>query len=111
MSKPDYEVSSGNVFRDLGLPDAEELDIKANLAIEIGRMIRRRGLSQSQAASILGVDQPRVSALIRGHVEKFSMEKLCDYLRAFGCDVSIRIQQGKNRAAAHRPGKLTVSVS
>lgn len=110
MSRPDYEISSGNVFRDLGLPDAEELDIKANLAIEIGRMIRRRGLSQSQAASILGVDQPRVSALIRGHLEKFSMEKLCDYLRAFGCDVNIRIQQGKSRKA-RRPGRLTVSVS
>ncbi|MFZ0659177.1 MAG: helix-turn-helix transcriptional regulator [Candidatus Binataceae bacterium] len=111
MSRPDYEISSGNVFRDLGLPDAEELDIKANLAIEIGRMIRRRGLSQSQAASVLGVDQPRVSALMRGHLEKFSMEKLCDYLRAFGCDVNIRIQQGKRRTASHRPGKLTISVS
>ncbi len=110
MSRPDYEISRGNVFRDLGLPDADELDIKANLAIEIGRMIRRRSLSQSQAASILGVDQPRISALIRGHLEKFSMEKLCDYLRAFGCDVNIRIHQAKSRAA-RRPGKLTVSVS
>jgi predicted XRE-type DNA-binding protein len=110
MSRPDYEIGSGNVFRDLGLPDAEALDIKANLAIEISRMIRRRGLSQSQAASILGVDQPRVSALIRGHLEKFSMEKLCDYVRAFGCDVNIHIHQRKPRAA-RRPGKLTVSVS
>jgi len=43
----DYEISSGNIFRDLGFPDAEELDIKANLIIEIGQLIRRRGLSQS----------------------------------------------------------------
>jgi predicted XRE-type DNA-binding protein len=111
MSRLDYEVSSGNVFRDLGLPDAEELDIKANLAIQIGQLIRRRGLTQSQAASMLGVDQPRVSALMRGHLEKFSMEKLCDYLRALGCDVDIRIQQKKRKTAAGKQGKLTISVA
>jgi predicted XRE-type DNA-binding protein len=111
MRRLDYEVSSGNVFRDLGLPDAEELDIKARLAIEIGQMIRRRGLTQNQAATILGVDQPRVSGLMRGHLEKFSMEKLCDYVRALGCDVDIRIQQRKSRSTAGRHGKLTLSVS
>jgi predicted XRE-type DNA-binding protein len=110
MRTVDFEVSSGNVFRDLGLPDAEELDVKARLAIEIGQIIRRRGLTQSQAASILGVDQPRVSALMRGHLEKFSMEKLCDYLRALGCDVEIRIQQRKRPTTASH-GKLTLSVS
>lgn len=98
MSLLDYEVSSGNVFRDLGLPDAEELDIKGSLAIEIGRIIRRRGLTQSEAASMLGVDQPWVSALMRGHLEKFSMEKLCDYLRALGCDMDIRIQESEEEA-------------
>ncbi|MGO9605682.1 MAG: helix-turn-helix domain-containing protein [Candidatus Binataceae bacterium] len=103
-------MGSGNIFRDLGLPDAEELDIKANLAIEIGQMIRRRRLTQSRAASVLGVDQPRVSALMRGRLEKFSMEKLCDYLRALGCDVDIRIRE-KRTAPAGRQGKLTVSVS
>ncbi len=111
MDKLDYEVSSGNVFRDLGLADAEELDIKANLAIEIAQLIRRRGLSQSQAASALGVDQPRVSALVRGHLEKFSMEKLCDYLRALGCDIDIRIQERRKRPAAWKPGRLSVRVS
>ncbi|MGO9452344.1 MAG: helix-turn-helix domain-containing protein [Candidatus Binataceae bacterium] len=106
----DYEVGGGNVFRDLGLPDAEELDIKANLAIEIGQMIRRRRLSQTRVASMLGFDQPRVSALMCGHLEKFSMEKLCDYLRALGCDVDIRIQEKRN-ATAGRQGKLRVTVS
>ena len=110
MGRLDYEISSGNVFRDLGLPDAEELDIKANLAIEIGQIIRRRGLTQSRAAAVLGVDQPRVSALMRGHLEKFSMEKLCDFLRALGCDVDIRIQERK-RAAARTKGKVSVSVA
>ncbi len=111
MDKLDYEVGSGNVFRDLGLADAEELDIKATLAIEIAQLIRRRGLSQSQAASALGVDQPRVSALVRGHLEKFSMEKLCDYLRALGCDIDIHIQERRKRPAARKPGRLSVTVS
>src|SRR5260370_36156559 len=111
VSRLDYEVSSGNVFRDLGLPDAEELDVKANLAIQIGRLIRKRGLTQSQAASMLGVDQPRVSALMRGHLEKFSMEKICGSLRALGCDLDIRIQEKKRRTAAGKQGKLTISVA
>ena len=110
MRRLDYEVSSGNVFEDLGLPDAEELDLKATLAIEIGQIIRRRGLTQSQAASVLGIDQPRVLALTRGHLEKFSMEKLCDYLRALGCDVNIRIQE-KKRTTAGKQGKLSISVA
>jgi len=60
MSKfVDYEVSSGNVFRDLGLPDADELDIKANLAIKIGQIIARRGLSQVKAAALLASINPR----------------------------------------------------
>ena len=88
----DYEITRDNIFEDLVLPDAEELNIKAHLAISIGRLLRRRGLTQSQAAAILGIDQPRVSDLVRGRLEKFSMEKLCDFLRAMGCDVEIRIK-------------------
>lgn len=105
----DYEIGSGNIFADLDLPNAEELDIKANLALEIGQLIRRRGLTQTQAAAVLGIDQPRVSALLRGHLEKFSMEKLCDWLRAMGCDITIRIHEGK--PAAVGPGKLTVTLA
>src|SRR5271169_7244870 len=94
MSKfVDYEVSSGNVFRDLGLPDADELDIKANLAIKIGQIIARRGLSQVRAAAMLGVDQPKVSAVVRGRLEKFSIERLCEFLTRLGCDVNIRVRE------------------
>src|SRR6204780_5714692 len=94
MSKHvDYEVSSGNVFRDLGLPDADELDIKANLAIKIGQIIARRGMSQVKAAAVLGVDQPKVSAIVRGQLEKFSIERLCELLTRLGCDVDIRVQE------------------
>lgn len=107
MKSTDYEVGSGNVFRDLGLADAEELDARANLAIRIGQIISRRGLTQTQAARILGVDQPKVSAVVRGHLEKFSLERLCEFLTRLGCDVDIRVREKSKRAT---PGKMSVST-
>jgi predicted XRE-type DNA-binding protein len=89
----DYEFSSGNVFRDLELPNADELEIKANLAIKIGQIITRRGLSQIKAAALLGIDQPKVSAIVRGHLEKFSIERLCEFLTRLGCDVDIQVRE------------------
>ncbi|MDP2860033.1 MAG: helix-turn-helix transcriptional regulator [Bacillota bacterium] len=87
-----YTVGSGNVFRDLGLPDAEELKAKAALAYEISMIIEERGLKQAEAAEILGVDQPKVSALVRGRLEGFSMERLYRFLNALGRDVQIVVQ-------------------
>src|ERR1700722_2161197 len=106
----DYEVSSGNAFRDLGLPDADELDIKANLAIKIGQIIARRGLSQVKAAAVLGIDQPKVSAIVRGRLEKFSIERLCEFLTRLGCDVNIRVQE-KRKAARGRMRREIASSS
>ena len=105
MKSVDYEVGSGNVFRDLGLPDADELDAKANLAIEVARIIARRGLTQTQAAKVLGIDQPKVSAIVRGHLEKFSLDRLCQLLTKLGCDVEIRIRKEKSGAPQ---GTMTV---
>jgi predicted XRE-type DNA-binding protein len=102
----DYIVSSGNVFEDLGLPDAVELDTKANLAIEIARLIRKQGLTQIEAARRLSIDQPKVSAIVRGRLDKFSVERLCEFLTRLGCDVDIRVRERRQRT-----GKLTVSVS
>jgi predicted XRE-type DNA-binding protein len=108
MSKRvDYEVSSGNVFRDLGLPNADELDIKANLAIKIGQIIARRGLSQVKAAAVLGIDQPKVSAIVRGHLEKFSIERLCELLTRLGCDVNIRVRERSKSAR----GKMRIQIA
>ena len=108
MSKlVDYEVSSGNVFRDLGLPNANELDLKANLAIKIGQIIARRGLSQVKAAAILGIDQPKVSAITRGRLEKFSIERLCELLTRLGCDVNIRVRE---RRKASR-GRMRIQIA
>jgi len=104
MKHVDYEVSSGNIFHDLGLPDAEKLDAKAHLAIQIANIINKRGLTQSLAAKVLGIDQPKVSAIVRGHLEKFSLDRLCELLTKLGCNVEIRVRE--DNKAAHG----TVSV-
>jgi predicted XRE-type DNA-binding protein len=85
----EYEVGSGNVFADLGLPDAEELKAKSELVIEIIEVIEERGLKQAEAAEIMGIDQPKVSLLARGKLSGFSMERLYRFLNALGRDVEI----------------------
>lgn len=84
--------SSGNVFEDMGMRDAEERLAKAELARLIRKEIRDRGLTQSEAATILGIQQPDVSDLVRGKLSRFSMTRLERFLNAF--DLEIRIQVG-----------------
>lgn len=84
-----FEKSSGNVFRDLELPDAEERLEKSNLAVEISRTIIDRGLTQREAAEIMGIDQPKVSAVIRGNLKGFSLERLIGLCKKLGVDVHI----------------------
>jgi predicted XRE-type DNA-binding protein len=110
MKKDDLKItpSSGNVFADLGLPDADQLLVKADLVIEITRVIEERGLTQAQAAEILGVDQPKVSALVRGRIDGFSLERLYRFLNALGRDVEIVVRpapKGKRepRVTVKRP--------
>lgn len=83
--------SSGNVFADLGLPDAETLLAKSVLALHIKRIIKARRLSQTQAAEILGLDQPKVSAITSGRLEGFSTDRLMRFLTELGCDVEISV--------------------
>ena len=111
MVKRDYIESSGNVFADLGLPDADEMLAKAELAIKIADILRQRHLTQIQAAAILGVDQPKVSALIRGRLSGFSVERLLRFLLLLGADVSIMIKphqrsrsRSRSKAARHNSG-------
>jgi predicted XRE-type DNA-binding protein len=92
MAKPDYIEGSGNVFADLGLRDAEERLAKAELAQKIGGILRHRRLTQVQAAEVLGIDQPKVSALLCGQLSRFSIEKLMQFLLLLGRDVSITIK-------------------
>ena len=88
----EVEHSSGNVFADLGLPNPEEYLVKAALALAIARTIRERGLSQKQAGDILGLAQPRVSDLVRGRLDKFTIDRLLRYLCKLDYDVTIRFQ-------------------
>lgn len=94
MSEPiEVHQSSGTVFADLGLPDPEEALAKAELARQIGELIAQRGLSQVEAAKLLGLDQPKVSALMRGRLAGFSTDRLLRCLKALDCDVEIVIKR------------------
>ena len=90
--EPRYTESSGNVFADLGLPDADTMLIKAELVRQIDHIITRRRLTQAKAAEILGIDQPKVSALLSGNLRGFSLERLTRFLNALGSDVDIVIR-------------------
>jgi predicted XRE-type DNA-binding protein len=101
---PVYE-GSGNVFADVGLDNPEEYLAKAELARQIINAIAARKLTQIQAARFLGVSQPKVSALRNGHLDGFSVERLCRYLNALGRDVRIMVAQKSRR---RRKGRLSV---
>ena len=83
---------SGNVFRDLGLPDADLLQAKADLVHRISTLIGRRGLTQIQAAEVLGITQPKISALLRGRLDGFSMDRLVRFLISLDQDVRISVR-------------------
>ncbi|WP_145024579.1 helix-turn-helix domain-containing protein [Geobacter argillaceus] len=93
--------STGNVFADLGLPDAEELQVKSTLAMKINNIIDKRHLSQTQAAEILGIPQPKVSLIQRGVLRGFSLEKLCHLLTLLGRDVDIVVKDRKKNGHGH----------
>lgn len=99
--------SCGNVFADMGLPDAEERLAKAELSIQIHEIIKKRRLTQAQAAEILGIDQPKISALTRGRLKGFSMERLFYFLNTLGKDVQIVI---KPKARSKQYGSLRVAA-
>src|SRR5258706_9401328 len=85
------EAGSGNVFADLGFPDAKELKLKVQLAVEVNRVLDERPLSQDKAAKLLGIRQPHVSELVRYRLDRFSVERLMDFLTPLGQDVQNRI--------------------
>jgi predicted XRE-type DNA-binding protein len=86
------EKSTGNVFADLGLPHPEQELLKARLTLQIYRLIKQRGLKQTEAGKILGIQQPHVSALMRNRAGAFSVERLMDFLTALGQDVEIIVK-------------------
>jgi predicted XRE-type DNA-binding protein len=90
--KIECERSSGNVFADIGLANPEEALAKAEIARQINQIIAQRELTQSQAGDILGVDQPRVSALSKGRLSLFSLEKMMQFASKLGNEVEITIK-------------------
>lgn len=92
----DIRQSSGNVFADLDLPDAEELNAKAQIAYRICQILDERKLTQKRAATLLGIDQPKISALMRGRLDGFSTDRLFRFLTALDRNVEIVIKPKEN---------------
>ena len=101
----EVQRSSGNVFADLGLPDAETLKIKTGLVGEIRNAIPALGLTQQAAATRMGIPQPKVSCMMRGDFTNLSERKLMDCLNRLGYDIEIRV-----RPAAEPVGHLTLAT-
>lgn len=99
------EEGSGNVFVDIGLPNPEERLAKADLAIRIAQTIRARRLTQTRAAHILKIDQPKISHLLRGQLSGFSTERLMHFLTLLGRDIEITV---KPTPRSRRQGRLRV---
>src|SRR5437660_4736979 len=92
VKQPQVIVGSTNISADLGRPDAEEAFAKMKLAYEIGTLIKSAGWTQSQAAKRLGIDQPKISALLRGRLGGFSIERLFKFLNQLGQDIQITVR-------------------
>jgi predicted XRE-type DNA-binding protein len=100
MSKKSYEMGSGNVFKDLGIPNAEEHLVKAQLVFKIDTIMKDRGLKQAASADLLGIKQPDVSKMLRGDFKQFSVERLLRFLVALNQDVEIVVKPHQSRSDA-----------
>lgn len=98
MTDPEIEEGSMNVYADLGRPDADEMLIKAQLATKIGETIKRRRLTQIEAAEIIGLPQPKLSGLLRGQFRGISEAKMLNCLIRLGRDVKIVVGPARRHA-------------
>ncbi len=102
------EQGSGNVYADLGYPDSDTMLVKARLTAKIAEIVQRRALTQAQTAEILGLTQPKVSALLKGRFRGISEHRLLECLTRLGLDVHIVIKPAPRRRSN---GRLTLSVA
>ena len=102
MAKVKLTRSTGNVFRDLGFSgdEAEYLKVRAELMLNLQKVITARGLKQAEAAELLGVTQPRVSDLMRGRIDLFSIDTLIDMLARLGVRTKLILQPGRRNGVA-----------
>ena len=104
MSNKGYETGSRNVFKDIGVPNAEEHLVKAQLVFKIDTIMKARGMKQADAANLFGVRQPDISKMLRGEFRQFSVERLMRFLVALNQDVEIVVKphRGRSNASALR---------
>src|SRR6266478_2164195 len=98
MTKEKIDPSSGNVFADLRIPEPDQYLAKADLAARILEIVQQRGLNQAATGKLLGISQPKVSALLNGRLDGFSTDRLFRFLNVLGCDVRISISRPRPRA-------------
>jgi len=108
MSKTKLVKGSANVFADLKIADPQTALAKAELVHSIRDIIESMGLTQKQIAEKLAIDQPKISALLRGQTKGFSTDRLMKFLLALGRDIEIHI---KNPKSSHRPARLIVKAA
>jgi predicted XRE-type DNA-binding protein len=102
--------SSGNVFADLRIPNAQEKHTKVRLAVAINHILAERRLSQTHASRYLRINQPKISALSRYRLEGFSVERLMHFLGRLGCDIEIVIRP-HTKPRSKKPHRIQVSAS
>jgi len=100
--------STGNVFADLGFPDSDQRQTKVRLAVAVNHVVERRGLTQVKAAELLGITQPKVSALAKYRLEGFSVERLMRFLTLLNQDVEIVI---RGNPRGRRRGRVFVTAA
>jgi len=106
VTRETVEPSSGNVYADIGFADAEERLLKAELAVKIAELIDQKGLTQTETARRAGLDQPKISHLLRGRLSGFSADRLFAILNRLGHSVEVRIS-----AKERRPDKTHTHVT
>ncbi|MEN9708639.1 MAG: hypothetical protein RIQ68_1047 [Pseudomonadota bacterium] len=100
MTKQNAEISSGNIFADIGLPNPEEHLLKAQLVVKITELMKQRKLKQREAAELFSMTQPDVSKMLRGHFHQFSVERLMRFLVALDQNVEIVVRPRRRAETA-----------
>jgi predicted XRE-type DNA-binding protein len=101
---PAHTKGSGNIFADLGLPNAEEHQLKASLLVQFKQLMIEREMTQTEAAKLVGIKQPDLSKILRGQLNLVSVERLMRMIAAFGQDVEITVRPRRKRGES---GKIT----
>jgi predicted XRE-type DNA-binding protein len=105
--KPEVHESDANVFADLGLPDASTHFLKAQIVAELYRLANGRNLTQTKAGALMGISQPEVSRLFKGHFREYSIERLMAFLTAFDQDIEILVRPHATASKGERRGSIT----